>query len=164
MILDEMNRLLDAAVEDVFSTMLSMKVERTRPEPGILNGDPHVAGAVAFNGRLTGVVYLHSTAACARRVTSRLLGIAADEIDGDEMVNDAMGELANMVVGHVKSRLSDQGMPCVLTIPSIVRGSNFSIEPVSHTERRVFAFSCEAGILVVEVLIKPGSGNGAAVP
>lgn len=36
-----------------------------------------------------------------------------------------------MVVGHFRSRLADRGIPCVLTIPSIVRGHQFGIEPVS---------------------------------
>jgi chemotaxis protein CheX len=71
------------------------------------------------------------------------------------MVNDAIGELANMTVGHMKSRLSDRGMPCVLTIPSVVRGRQLSIEPVSSTERRLFVFRCNDNQLVLEVFIKP---------
>ena len=47
-------------------------------------------------------------------------------------------------------------MPCVLTIPSIVRGSNFSIEAISSTTRRVLCFRCkDSHNLVVEILIKP---------
>jgi hypothetical protein len=45
-------------------------------------------------------------------------------------------------------------MPCVLTIPSIVRGMHLTIEPVSTTERRVFSFRSNNNQLVVEVLIK----------
>ena len=62
-----------------------------------------------------------------------------------------------MVVGKLKSRLSDRGIPCVLTIPSIVRGSQFTIQPVSTSERKVFAYRCGGNQLLVEVLIKPGT-------
>jgi chemotaxis protein CheX len=82
-----------------------------------------------------------------------MLGLADEEIDGDEMVNDVMGEIANMVVGNLKSGLCDRGLTCVLTIPSIVRG-NFSIEPISSSARKVFHFSCETRPLLVEVMIK----------
>ena len=88
-------------------------------------------------------------------MASRMLSMPEAEIEGNEMVNDVMGEVSNMVVGNIKSRLCDRGMECVLTIPSIVRGNHFSIEPVSSTERNVMSFRCEGSQLVVEVLLKP---------
>jgi chemotaxis protein CheX len=89
-------------------------------------------------------------------MTGSLLGLEPDEVQAEEIVNDAMGELANMVVGHLKSRLSDRGMPCVLTIPSIVRGSQFTIKAISTTERQVSTFRCGPDHqLVVEILIRP---------
>ncbi len=153
--IDDMEQLIGLSVREVFGTMLNFAVEPLAPNTELVNGEAHVASAVGFIGRLTGVVYLYCTASFARRITSGLLGLAENEIDSDEMVNDAMGELGNMVVGHLKSRLSDRGIPCVLTIPSIVRGSHFSIEPVSTTERRVFGFRCDTSQLILEVLIKP---------
>lgn len=156
--IEDMEQLIGASVTEVFDTMLNLKARREPEGTAITNGEPQVAGSVGFIGRMTGVVYLYSTNTFARRMTGSLLGLADSEIEGDEMVNDAMGELTNMVVGHLKSRLSDRGMPCVLTIPSIVRGSHFSIEPVSSTARRVFSFRCDVNQLVVEVLIKPVDG------
>jgi chemotaxis protein CheX len=71
------------------------------------------------------------------------------------MVNDAVGEIANMVVGNLKSRLADRGLNCILTIPSIVRGNNFRIEPTSCTQRRICSYQCDGDQVVVEVLLKP---------
>jgi chemotaxis protein CheX len=160
MTIDDINPLIQDAVSEVFTTMLSMNVELAKPEMAAMNGEAHIASAVGFIGRMTGVVYLYSSGSFARTMTGQLLGLTDAEVDGDEMVNDAVGELANMVVGHVKSRLADRGMPCVLTIPSIVRGSHFSIEPVRSTERRVFVFRSPKGNLIVEVLIKSaGTAN-----
>ncbi len=158
--IEDVEKLIDTSVTEVFSTMLNLQMKLEPAHTALPNGEPQVAGSVGFVGRLTGVVYLYSTQAFARRMTGKLLGLADNEIEGEEMVNDAIGELSNMVVGHIKSRLSDRGMPCVLTIPSVVRGSNFSIETVSPSERRAFSFRCETGHLVVEILIKPL--NGAA--
>ena len=91
----------------------------------------HVAGGVGFGGDVTGVESIVVTTDFAREITCRLLGISDSDIDNESMVNDAIGELANMVVGQIKSRLCDRGLPCVLTIPSIVRGTNFSLEGCS---------------------------------
>ena len=90
-------------------------------------------------------------------MTGVMLGLSDAEIEGEEMVNDAMGEITNMVTGHLKSTLSDRGLPCVLTIPSIVRGSHFTLEAVSSTHRRVTSFRCDSSNLLVEVLFKPTS-------
>ena len=57
-----------------------------------------------------------------------MLGISESEVDAGEMVTDAIGELSNMVAGYVKSRLCDSGLPCTLTIPSVVRGQELSVE------------------------------------
>jgi chemotaxis protein CheX len=152
--IEDIEQLINSAVTEVFSTMLNFKVRLDRECTALINGEGHVAGSVGFIGRVSGVVFVYSTNSFARRMTSSLLGLTDHEIDGDEMVNDAMGELSNMVVGHLKSRLSDRGMPCVLTIPSIVRGNHFTIEPVSSTERRIYFFQCDGSQLVVEVLLK----------
>lgn len=155
----DISQMVEHAIGEVFGTMLNMRIEK-KPEVALSsNGGVHVASAVGFIGRATGVVYFYASAEFARRITSGLLGLEEKDVDSDEMVNDAMGELANMVVGQIKSRLSDRGMPCVLTIPSIVRGSHFTIEPVSSTERYVLGFLCRADPMVVEVLLKPGSHN-----
>ena len=153
--IEVMEELVKGAVSEVFATMLALKTE---PDPTlklISNGDPHIASSVGFIGDVTGVVLIYSKDTFARAMTCRMLGVKPNEIDSDEMVNDSMGELGNMVVGHIKSRLCDRGMPCVLTIPSIVRGSQFSIEPTASATRTVIGFRCDGGEQVaIEILLK----------
>jgi chemotaxis protein CheX len=162
--IEDMATLVTAAVTEVFSTMLSYSINSSTsaslPNAGSSNGSSmHVAGGVGFGGDVTGVVYIVVTTDFAREITCRLLGIGDGDIDGESMVNDAIGELANMVVGQIKSRLCDRGMPCVLTIPSIVRGSNFSVEGCSTDEHEAYRFLCANQQLSVEILVKP-STNG----
>jgi len=153
--IDDLEELLKAAVIEVFGTMIGLQVQPDPPHTPILNEGATIAGAVGLIGRLTGVVYIFAPATFAARLTEKLLGVSGTAIDGDEMVNDSMGELTNMVVGHLKSRLSDRGHSCVMTIPSIVRGTNFQIEPVSTTIRRVFSFRALEHQLVVEIMLRP---------
>jgi chemotaxis protein CheX len=151
----DVDELVTSAVSAVFETMMNTKVVSKPLEAALGEAAlPHVAGSVGFIGRVSGVVYIHATEAFARRITRTLLGLEDSEVQGQEMVNDAMGEMANMIVGHMKSRLSDRGMPCVLTIPSVVRGTNFCIEAVSSTEGRVYVFECAHEHLLVEFLAK----------
>ena len=61
-----------------------------------------------------------------------------------------------MTVGSFKNGLCDSGFPCTLTIPSILRGSSFSIEPISSVMRQTFRFECGAHRVVADILIKIG--------
>lgn len=155
--IDDMDQLVSTAVRAVFGTMLNLPVVQEPNKSEVSHGEPHVAGSVGFIGTVSGVVYVYSTVSFARQVTRRILGLKEEAANPrEEMVNDAIGELTNMVVGHIKSRLTDRGMKCVLTIPSIVRGNEFSIEPTASTHRRFSFFRCADNQVVVEALIKPG--------
>jgi chemotaxis protein CheX len=159
------------AVCDVFKTMLHRPAELKEccvaggPEecPASLRDEnlaanPQVVGTVGFLGEVTGLIYLYFEGDFAKHCTSHLLGMSAAEVDeaGDEVINDAIGEVTNMTVGSFKNGLSDRGFPCKLTIPSILRGRNFCIEPISDSQRFIYAFDSQGERLVADILLKCG--------
>ena len=152
------------AVGDVFKTMLGRSSSLVADTMASLAADdthhtaPCVVGTVGFIGELNGLIYLYFDAEFARICAGQLLGMSEREIGeaGDEVVNDAIGEITNMTVGSFKNSLCDAGYPCRLTIPSILRGTNFSIEPISSTARYVFLFGCTGHRVIAEILIKSG--------
>lgn len=153
--------LAQAAVHEVFRGMLSL--EMTAEPPALLNNEPsgQIAGSVGFVGESSGVIYLYAGMDFARVMTQRMLGLEPAEVQ-DEMVNDAVGELSNMVVGYVKSRLCDSGWPCTLTIPSIVRGRQLTVETSGDIQRKVIGFQNDGKSLVVELLLKQNGVTAAA--
>ena len=154
--IDDVCDLLRGSVPEVFGTMLSMNAEPGEPADYLAAADEcMVAASVGFVGEATGVVYLHLTAPFARVLAGRMLGMEEEEFDGDEMVNDVIGELSNMIVGAVKSRLCDEGTACALTIPSFVRGKGISIGATGGPERRLLGFRCGSGGVALELLMQP---------
>ncbi len=159
---------ISRAISDVFKTMLSRKAELSRKAalgdgaswpPAPSDGGeatPQVVGTVGFLGDINGLLYLYLPLPFAVLVTSHLLGMTDAEIEeaGDEVINDAIGELTNMTVGSFKNGLCDAGFPCKLTIPSILRGSNFSIEPISSARRYIYHYDCGGHTIVTDILIK----------
>jgi chemotaxis protein CheX len=113
-----------------------------------------IISSVGFIGQATGVIYLNANVSFAKCIASRMLGLDEAEVDGGEMINDVFGELGNVVVGSVKSRLCDLGWSCTLTIPSIVRGNELSVEAVTDATRIVLGFRAGDQRLIAEVLIK----------
>jgi chemotaxis protein CheX len=157
------------AVQDVFKTMFSstavLTEELEAPVPNeselpgsVLIEGQLVVGTVGFIGDISGLVYLYMSAAFANQLAGHILGMSTEELEeaGDEVVNDAVGEVTNMTVGAFKNQLCDRGYGCKLTIPSILRGSNFSIEPITSATRRIYRFKIGANLLVADLLMKQG--------
>lgn len=151
------------AVQDVVKTMLAQTAvfhsesDAQHCERNAIEIDgQQVVGTVGFIGDINGLVYLYLGSELAAVSAGHLLGMSPEEIEdaGDEVVNDAIGELTNMTVGAFKNQLCDRGFLCKLTIPSILRGSNFSIEPISTAIRRVYRFDIGGHRIVADLLMK----------
>jgi chemotaxis protein CheX len=156
--INDLEELTRQSVREIFQNMLSMDVTAGPAEP--LPEDPagQIIGSVGFIGDATGIIYLYAGITFARVITSQMLGIPEPEVENGDMVNDAIGELSNMVVGYVKSRLCDSGAPCTLTIPSVVRGQQLSVEGLPLFTRKVIGFRNGDYHLNAEVLLKESQG------
>jgi chemotaxis protein CheX len=156
------------AIKEVFSTMLTQHAHLVEPAvdgsveaaPPLFARQaqhaPYVVGTVGFIGEANGLIYLYLPEKFARQVTCQMLGMKDSEIDSDDVINDAIGEITNMIVGVFKNGLCDSGYSCRLTIPSILRGSNFCVEPMSSAQRRIYYFDCSGFRLVADILMKFG--------
>lgn len=157
--IEEVCELLTSTVPEVLETMFSMEA-LAMPQGNLQSlGSSLVVASVGFIGDLNGIVHLYLNTAFARVLAANLLGIADDEFDGNEMIDDAIGELGNMIVGAVKGRLCDEGAPCVLTIPTIVRGDSLLVGATGLTDRRMLSFRCGDDEITLELLMKAASGS-----
>lgn len=157
--------MIDNAVDKFFDTMLPGSIVSFQDAHNITPGeketqsmgDSVVVSMVGFIGSLNGVLYLYMREQLARDVTCQFLGLEPDELEEepDETVNDALGEMANMIAGTFKNGLCDEGYNCRLTIPSILRGRQFSVETTSDVLRRIFNFKALGDQLTCDLLMKP---------
>lgn len=85
-------------------------------------------------------------------ITSNFLGIEIDEINSD--VEDAVGELANMMGGDIKAYLSGTGRDIELSLPTTVAGSEYDFQPSRNAERLAIPFVCDAGEFSVELQLE----------
>jgi chemotaxis protein CheX len=130
-------------VESVFDTMLSVEVRRTElewtPPTDVLTGTIH------FAGEWKGAVLLECTRPQAYEFTHRLMSIPLpSSITND--VRDAMGELANMLAGNLKSVLP-HGIS--LSMPLVVEGADYSLRVCGGGVIDRIPFSSEFGVLWV---------------
>lgn len=111
---------LSQAVQDVSETMFSVGTyPAERPAVGCA-AEETVVACIGILGDCRLEVALHFPESLASHLASVSLDMPAAELD-EKMVEDVAGEFSNMVVGAVKSRLSDLAVPCAMTVPRVVR-------------------------------------------
>jgi chemotaxis protein CheX len=115
--------LADSAV-DVFGTMLP-EPARVTEEAAATDGGGFSA-IVGFAGTLSGFLVIRLNSGSARSIAGAMLGVEPE--GADEMVRDALGELANMIAGGIKRRVTDAvSVPVQLSLPTVVEGRDYSV-------------------------------------
>lgn len=145
------------AVENVCRTMIKrdVKLRDTAAEStGALRFE--MFGSVGFGGQINGIVYLCLSDDFAQFATGEILGMSPGEVEmnGPDVVKDAIGEVTNMTAGGFKNTLCDLGFPCQLSLPTIGRGRNLQIVTIKDATRHVFAFDCSGHGFLADIQLK----------
>lgn len=125
--------LLEGAKE-VFETMIFMDLEETS-EPGQqIEGDSFL-GSITFTNSIEGCLAIRCSVPCAKTIAANMLGVDTPEEITEEEVCDALGEVTNMVMGSVKSRLQTDGGELLVSIPTVTRGQNLASSVGNRTSK-----------------------------
>lgn len=129
---DQIIQMVSEATEAVFATMLNVKtvrgdcrVEACPPSPA-----EGVLALVGLAGAWVGTGTFSCSADAARGLTGAFL--MQEYAAVDEEVLDALGEIANMIFGNVKTMLEEKLGPMGLSIPTVVFGRNFTTRSVGN--------------------------------
>ena len=149
----EMTRFIIDATREVFSTMVAMEVADSYPlvDP-VTEFHCSITGMVGMAGSYTGMLSIHCPAFLAMKMTSNMLGMEVDEVEED--VHDALGEIANMLGGHVKQVLSKGGLDLNLSIPTVISGETYTIHSTNNDDCVVIPFQCEDDRFLVGLTLK----------
>lgn len=133
-------------VGDVFQTMLKSEAYATD-----LPWEPtrsSVTAAIFFAGTWRGAVMVQTSEHQACQWTSRLMSLPIPEEFTDD-VQDALGELVNMIGGNLKSVLpSGVG----LSMPTVVQGRNYSMRVCGGGNTARQTFLADSGTFTVTLV------------
>ena len=118
---------LELATREVFEMMLGTELAplETRSEPKY-----ELISMVGLAGRLCGVLSVSFTKESAAAAAAQMLGMSSDEV-GDSVV-DAVGEISNMVAGNFKTKISSLAESCLLSVPTVVTGSDYTLHSLAE--------------------------------
>lgn len=149
----EMTRYIIDATREVFSTMVALEVTDCYPlaDP-VTQFHCSITGMVGMAGSYTGTLSIHCPTLLAMKMTSNMLGMEVEEVGED--VNDALGEIANMLGGHVKQVLSKGGLDLNLSIPTVISGETYTIHSTNNDDCVVIPFQCDSERFLVGLTLK----------
>jgi chemotaxis protein CheX len=135
----------------ILDTTASVKVT---PDPPFLKTDTKsladISGLLEIAGDLEGSVAISFTKSSILGVVSAMFGEDMTEIN--EEIYDAVGEICNMVAGHVTTKIAEQGKKVIVKFTRVCEGPD---QPIDHFSRQhpvlVLPFKTTTGRLVIEV-------------
>ena len=141
------------ATKEVFSTMVMMNPSGDYPlqEP-VSDFKCNITGMVGFAGTYMGVISIHCPVGLAMKITSNMLGMECDEVNED--LNDAIGEITNMLGGSIKHVLSKGGMDVKMSIPTVISGDSYIVNALSDRDCIIIPFSDENDRFLVGLVLK----------
>ncbi len=146
----DINEKIVECVSEIFNSMVMMDVSSSGENLSSLGEiKDSITAVVGLAGTHRGVVAVHLPNRIARAVTSNFLGTEIEEIN--EEVRDAVGELANMVGGNIKTMLSDNGADIDLSMPSTIGGDSYFFEKPHDVDTVIVPFDVPDGTFHVEL-------------
>jgi|HubBroStandDraft_5_1064220.scaffolds.fasta_scaffold03847_9 chemotaxis protein CheX len=119
--------VLELAVEEVFAIMLNCKVKPTAQSEHKPNGE--FTAMVGLAGALCGII----TVCCDRKTAGQLArSMLGEEAKSGEEVADALGEVCNMIAGNFKNKLAGTDERCMLSVPSVISGGEYSFHTMAE--------------------------------
>ena len=115
------NSAVLAGAKEVFETMIFMNLEESCDPEQHIEGNT-ILGSITFNGELNGCLAIRCNMICAKAIARNMLGMDENEEITHEDIYDALGEVTNMVMGSIKSKLQDSVGNFQVSIPTIVTG------------------------------------------
>ena len=121
---------MECAAVEVFELMAGVRLELNQTPIGEPRGE-HTA-MVGMAGALCGMTTLRCTQAASAKFASLMLGEEA--ASSPSSARDALGELCNMIAGNFKSKISTLGDHCMLSVPTVITGADYSMDMAEPNE------------------------------
>ena len=143
------NPFIDSTIH-VLETIASTKTDPGKPylkKNSIAKGD--VSGVIGLTGEAKGTISVSFTENCILAIVSKMFGEEMKSLDGE--IQDAVGEIANMISGQARQKLEKLGKSLKAAIPTVVMGKGHSISHITSYPVIAVPFTTDKGEFTIEV-------------
>jgi len=134
----------------ILDTTAAVKVKPGQPfvkKHGKAAGD--ISGVLTVSGDISGTAAVSFTEQSILGVVSAMFGEEMTRID--EEITDAVGEIGNMISGHVTTKMTEMGRSIKVKLLDVITGKGHDIGHAEGKRVLVIPFRTTKGKVVVEV-------------
>jgi len=146
------NPFIDATL-NVLGTMASTRAQAGKPyikKDKVARGD--VTGVIGLTGEAKGTISVSFSEKSILAIVSNMFGEEIKELN--EEINDAVGELSNMISGQARKILEELGRTLHGAIPSVIMGKNHTLTHMTTSPVIAIPFTTDNGDFTIEVCIE----------
>ncbi len=141
------------ATTAILSTMAGIAAVPGKPyvkKDQVACGD--ISAIIGVTGPKTGTISVSFTTESATELVIGMLGDAVENMDQD--MQDAVGEVANMVSGQARAGIAAEGLVLQGATPSVVVGKDHTIHHITKGVVMAIPFTTPAGQFTVGVCLE----------
>lgn len=138
---------LSEVVQNIWNTILGLEIYPSSSITAKSLGSDGLVASLQCSGEWKGIVNLSCSPRFAREAASIMFGKHQLEVNNED-VNNAIGELANVVAGNIKSMLPGE---CQLSLPSVIDGKNINVMHHYGKILTQMSFNCNTHPVIVTV-------------
>ena len=150
-------RYVNPVLESILNVLGTMaNIQPTVGKPSIKSdkiAQGVVTGIIDLKGKqASGSVAISFSKPVALELAKNMLRMELEDVD--DMVQDLVGEMANMVAGGAKAKLDDEGYDFELSLPSVIAGVGHSVDHGIDGPTIVLPFTTDKGGFSVEICFR----------
>ena len=140
---------LQLAGQEVFELMLASRLEISSAP--LDEKSLNLTSMVGLAGQLCGVLTVRCSSKSGALMACRMLGVDAEA--ASQAICDAAGEVCNMVAGNFKNKITGLGDGCMLSVPTVITGGDYSLHSLGSDGalRTTMLFEGEPVVLSLEI-------------
>ena len=146
------NPFIDATLH-VLETIASIRVRSGKPylkKDQVARGD--VTGVIGLTGEAQGTVSVSFSEKSILAIVSSMFGEEMKELN--EEIQDAVGEISNMISGQARQKLEELGRSLKAAIPTVIMGKGHSIAHITNQPIIAIPFDTDNGEFTIEVCLE----------
>ena len=139
--------------KSVWSSMLGVDVAESAAVTIPTADERFTVGTIQISGAWSGVISLCCPSTLARETAALMFGVEAANATAQE-IQDAWGEITNMIGGNIKSLMPGS---CQLSLPTVAEGREFCVTIPGVVLKGKHYFTCNEKPFTVEIHEKSSS-------
>ena len=117
-----MEKALWQSAKESFETMIMLPIERSEEAENQVETSKSIIASIAYVGPIKGAVTIKCNSQSAAKIARSMLMMTDEDELTVEDIHDAIGEVTNLVIGGLKSRIAETIGQVEVSIPIVMEG------------------------------------------